>query len=294
MMFPIGGILVDPTKSIDERTAEPVPSIVRSGTRERPRPVLIEKGLPRIDVIRLSRALRQHVEIISAVSDISSSASVISGRLSGFIIGVDDRDFPRQQAELQRLAARFPQTICIAYFAGAVLTVFSGATQEILTDTWSATDIGCSNSLVRSKFEHLQRRAAQRQVLDLVGSVISLPLIRLACYALEAPSLPSVSAAAIALSVDRRTLLGWCVRNGGPPPSEFIRWMRLMLAAQLYRTTHRTIDAIAWDLGFPSTSAFRNTFKRYTGASATALADGGAVNIFASFVSRQRNRDQPQ
>jgi AraC-like DNA-binding protein len=63
-----------------------------------------------------------------------------------------------------------------------------------------------------------------------------------------------------------------------PPPHQLITWGRLIVAARLLEHVDRSAESVARALDFPSPSAFRNTCRRYLGATPMEVrAAGGAA-----------------
>jgi AraC-like DNA-binding protein len=97
----------------------------------------------------------------------------------------------------------------------------------------------------------------------------------------------SVTAAAAAFGVDRKTLWNRLAAVQLPPPSELSAWSRLLIAARRLDSPGRAADQVALELNFPSGSAFRNMLRRYTGLTPTALrAKGGSRYLTELFIRR--------
>jgi AraC-like DNA-binding protein len=88
------------------------------------------------------------------------------------------------------------------------------------------------------------------------------------------------------LSTSRRTLVAQLARDGFPPPQKLISWGRLIVAAQMLEDQHRSADAVARILDFPSGSAFRNMCQRYLSATPQEIrAKGGAGFVVEAFLA---------
>lgn len=86
-----------------------------------------------------------------------------------------------------------------------------------------------------------------------------------------------VASVAAALDVDRKTLFSHCRAAGFPPPGTVIAWCLILVAAGLLAAPGVTVQDVAMQLDFPSSSAFRNMLKRYTGLRPAALRTPGAL-----------------
>jgi AraC-like DNA-binding protein len=96
-----------------------------------------------------------------------------------------------------------------------------------------------------------------------------------------------------ALGVNRKTLFAQCVRHGLPGPAEILGWCRLFVAAHLLEHSQRTIEAIALDLDWASSTALRNMMKRYTGCRASDIRrQGGLTRVIDAFERRRGTRER--
>ena len=95
----------------------------------------------------------------------------------------------------------------------------------------------------------------------------------------------TVAQTARALQVHRKTLFLWCAGARLPAPQQLLGWCRLLAAGALLEDEGRRVDHIALDLDFPSGTALRNQFVRYTGKSPSELrACGPRASIYDGFV----------
>ena len=120
------------------------------------------------------------------------------------------------------------------------------------------------------------RRADQQCAGDLVlhhlGKQLPRRLRPLVEYCLTNPEeAHAVEEVAWALGVNRKTLVNHCRAEGFPPPSRILGWCLLLLSAALLATPGVTVEEIASQLNFPSSSSMRNMLKRYTGLRPAAL-----------------------
>ena len=92
------------------------------------------------------------------------------------------------------------------------------------------------------------------------------------------------------VGTSRRTLCAELQRAGFPPPAKLVTWGRLIVSSQMLRDRHRSADAVARALDFPSGSAFRNTCQRYLGLRPSEIREaGGASVVVERFFSAVRD-----
>src|SRR5207245_96956 len=88
------------------------------------------------------------------------------------------------------------------------------------------------------------------------------------------------------LNVHRQTPNWWCRSERHLKPEELLVWCRLFLVAALLELTSRTLDSIALDLDYASSTSLRNQLKKYTGLTATKVRGAGMDAVFRVFAGR--------
>jgi AraC-like DNA-binding protein len=87
--------------------------------------------------------------------------------------------------------------------------------------------------------------------------------------------------------MNRRTLERLLKAHGLPPPAALFTWFRLLHAVRLLQDPARTIETVAFALGFGSGSALSNTFKRYTDLSlGNTVRLGGAEHLSSILIRK--------
>ena len=82
----------------------------------------------------------------------------------------------------------------------------------------------------------------------------------------------------------RKTLVNRLAAAGCPTPRVLRTWCRLFVASRLLEEPGRTVESIALQLDFETTTGLRNALKRYTGLQASALRHaGGLTYVLARF-----------
>src|SRR5690242_603311 len=97
----------------------------------------------------------------------------------------------------------------------------------------------------------------------------------------------NVAAIAQALGVHRKTLVNLCARSKLPPPAMMVGWCRLFLVAALLERKSYTVERIAHELEYASSTALRNAIRRYVAVTATEVRDrGGLQFVLDRFVQQ--------
>ena len=144
---------------------------------------------------------------------------------------------------------------------------------------------------MRAHIEEAARVCAMELVMARVAPLCParvIPLVR--CLIDINSDGMSVECAARLLGVSRRTLLRNCSASHVVPPAELLAWCRLILAEHLLLHTNGTVEALAFETGFPSGTALRNALRRHADVSATRIRDGsGATPVLDRFRATIRN-----
>lgn len=97
----------------------------------------------------------------------------------------------------------------------------------------------------------------------------------------------TVGDVADALGVHRKTLVNRCAVSNLPSPVIVVGWCRLFLVAALLEQKAYTIEHIAEELEYSSSTALRNMIRRYLGVTATEVrALGGLAFVLERFARR--------
>lgn len=88
------------------------------------------------------------------------------------------------------------------------------------------------------------------------------------------------------LNVHRQTPNTWCRKERYLRPEELLVWCRMFLASALLELTGRTLDSIAGELDYASSTSLRNQLKKYTGMTATQIRDAGWARVIEVFKGR--------
>src|ERR1044071_10432586 len=116
-------------------------------------------------------------------------------------------------------------------------------------------------------------------------------LVPFAEAAVRNPAKGSIGAISQHLNVHRQTPNTWCKKERYLRPEELLVWCRLLLVASMLELTSRTLDSIAIELEYASSTSLRNQLKNYTGMTATqirAMGLGAVINVFTGRVAQRQ------
>jgi AraC-like DNA-binding protein len=146
-------------------------------------------------------------------------------------------------------------------------------------------DAGAAFRLV---LEAAKRECAADCVMRRLAPVIPQALHRMTEAILTGPAaVTSIQALANELGVHRKTIFNRCSAAACISPAELLAWSRLALVGYLLETTGCTVERIAGELAYPSVTALRNSIRRYTGLSATAIRAGAGLSVIVDAIGRR-------
>lgn len=212
--------------------------------------------------------------------------------VDGCILDIYDPGEPVALREVQRLRRRRPPMAIVVYadFRGRELDLFELGALEI--DAVIQAEGDDSPRRIREVVRQaLGAAAALRIVSALTGRLPPLGLDCLRWSVENAHAAPSVSDLADAFSMSGRTLACELRERDLPPPSRFLLWGRLFRAAQMLADSDRTVETVAFSLGYSSGTALGRAFRRETGHPPTeALKRGGIACVLEGFLGRDAGR----
>lgn len=135
-----------------------------------------------------------------------------------------------------------------------------------------------SPSILAQRIRRSEEACAAGEIIRRIKASVPTSLLPVAEYVVNYPrECHSVSAVALTLGVNRKTLVNWCSRAGAPPPGVLITWCRLLLAAELLQAPGQVVERVANSLEFASASAFRNQCQRYLARRPSTFAEPCAL-----------------
>ncbi|HEY4219307.1 MAG TPA: AraC family transcriptional regulator [Gemmatimonadaceae bacterium] len=149
-----------------------------------------------------------------------------------------------------------------------------------------------SRSVLRSTLASARRECASARVLSELAGVLDERLLPIVEESLRRPAdVHTVADLANAIGLHRKTLYDQCVRSGLRGPADLITWVRLALVGYLLGRTGRTVESIADELDFASSSALRNLLRRHVGLTGREIrANGGLACVISALQKHLAER----
>lgn len=190
---------------------------------------------------------------------------------------------------LRRLRLRHPTAAIIVYadFHGRELHLFHLGRLGVNAIVLAGRDD--SVSTLQSAVAAALAESAGAFVASALRDCIPEPAIRVVRWAVErAPDNVRVPDLAAACGMSPATLNERLRGAHLPTAGRILVWARLFRAARLLEEPRRTVEGVAYRLGYASAAAFRRALKRYTGITPSELpAKGGISILLESFVRRE-------
>lgn len=238
---------------------------------------------------RLTDALRSEATVRNCERLVEVLALVEQGLAT--IVVLDHRDYDGNAAlpVVRRLRDEYPSVPVVMYLpmvalaSGAVMDYARAGVSQLVFQ--GVDDFKTSlRSAIDAALDQVSAGALATEIEPLIPSTI-VPFLR---YCLEHSRRNiTVEEVAAAMGVHRKTLVDRLKAARLPSPRAMIGWSRLLMAARLLEDPGRTIEQVALKLDFPSGTALRNMFKRYTGLRTTEVRENGGVRCLLHAFKRE-------
>lgn len=238
---------------------------------------------------RLTDALRSEATVRNCERLVEVLALVEQGLAT--IVVLDHRDYDGNAAlpVVRRLRDEYPSVPVVMYLpmvalaSGAVMDYARAGVSQLVFQ--GVDDFKTSlRSAIDAALDQVSAGALAAEIEPLIPSTI-VPFLR---YCLEHSRRNiTVEEVAAAMGVHRKTLVDRLKAARLPSPRAMIGWSRLLMAARLLEDPGRTIEQVALKLDFPSGTALRNMFKRYTGLRTTEVRENGGVRCLLHAFKRE-------
>ena len=238
---------------------------------------------------RLTDALRSEATVRNCERLVEVLALVEQGLAT--IVVLDHRDYDGNAAlpVVRRLRDEYPSVPVVMYLpmvalaSGAVMDYARAGVSQLVFQ--GVDDFKTSlRSAIDAALDQVSAGALAEEIEPLIPSTI-VPFLR---YCLEHSRRNiTVEEVAAAMGVHRKTLVDRLKAARLPSPRAMLGWSRLLMAARLLEDPGRTIEQVALKLDFPSGTALRNMFKRYTGLRTTEVRENGGVRCLLHAFKRE-------
>lgn len=248
----------------------------------------------RRDLARLREALRPSVDAPQAgvlhAFDCLELLDEALQRAHFDVLVIEPRDARGHSTDvfIRSIRERFPRLSVLGHvmmkpgMSSQVLSFARAGVHELIV-----AGIDDTAAVLRHALARASHRCLAEQVYAAVSGSLPRDAAALVRYCLEhASETPTVDDISRALGVHRRTLVNRMQQAMLPPPSELWAWSRLLLAARYLEVPGRSVEWVAYTVGYPSANALRNALKRYTGMVPSELReDHGFARATLAFRS---------
>ena len=213
-------------------------------------------------------------------------------RVDACLVDIHDPFRPVPMRELVRLRRRRPPVAIVVYsdFSGRSRNLFDLGRHEI-DGVVLAGDDDSPHALRETVRRAMGAAVAHRVAWTLAGHVPPLALAALRWAVENAHDSPGVEALAAAVGRSERGLARELRRHGLPTPRRLLLWGRLFRAAHLLETGERSVESVAYAVGYASGTSLARAFRRGTGRPPGEVAErGGVAWVLEAFQASRRGR----
>jgi AraC-like DNA-binding protein len=238
---------------------------------------------------------RAEVLVADTFSDLRQLSRQHASRVEAVIVGTRDRTGAIAAAVVRDLIeADLDVPIIASCLPGAknsatIRELAVAGVHEILFE--GIDDVAIA---VRHVIDAAGHECAAHAVMRRLGAYVPRRLHTFVEYCLDqGTGAKSATEIARLIGMNRKTVFDHCRAAGLPGPKELRMWCRLLLAAYLLERPSRSVDSVANELEFSSSSAFRNLTKHHFGITPSELRTLGglayAVDAFATRIGTQHS-----
>ena len=199
------------------------------------------------------------------------------------LVAVRDPEGGSTASVVRRVRRSFPAVPVVAHCAlmhqdvAGLAAVFEAGACTVALHGSGTAQATLNQILIQTDRERLA--AAVLRELKPVTSAALTWLVRY-CFAHCREEL-TVDRIAQACGIPRRTLSYQLRRDGLPSAERLIIWSRLLMTAYLLESATRSVEQIAYELGFSSGAVLRTNLKNYTGLRPNDVREGGGLVFLA-------------
>src|SRR5579862_4529638 len=249
--------------------AADVPIVVAALIRSASERVRFSSGLPRNITVQFGDTASEIIQHIT------------NGRVDAVIVGLHNERGESLAPAAQSIRRRFPFVTVLFY-----LSLVGADVREALT---LASTISPSAVIIRGTDDlpltimqavlGARETGATSRILALFERKSTPGLMDTLSFMTRNSARPlHVADVANYAGVSRRTLFNRFRRAGLPTVARCIHWLRILHAAARLDSPDVTVEQVADQLGFPSSSTLRHLVKRLTGMTASAIREAGGLS----------------
>jgi AraC-like DNA-binding protein len=237
--------------------------------------------------IRFASAVRQNI-VVRFANDASEIIDLIAhGEVAAVVVGLHSERRENIAPAAQSIQRRFPSLAVLFYFS-----LDGGDVREALALAATVTPHAVilrgvdDVSLTITQAIVGTRQAGATQQIGVMLNRIAPPGLGdiLAFISRHAVRPLHVADVARYAGVSRRTLFNRFRQSGLPTVARTIHWLRLLHAAARFEVPDVTVEQVADELGFPSSSTLRHLLKRLTAMSASDIREAGGFGYLLQRV----------
>lgn len=241
---------------------------------------------------RLRRALSGIHDLVEVSGWPALRETVLSHAVEGCIVDPYTPFGPPRLRDLFDLRRHEPPTALVVYadFTGREEDLFRLGREGI--DGVIPAGVGDGGHAIRETVRHaLGVSAAARVRRSLDGRYDPTATAALGWAIANADRSPRVEDLADGLRTTPATLTRTLRRLGLPTPRRLLLWGRVFRATHMLRSTGRTVERVAFILGYQSGSSLARAFRRTTGLPPVeTLRKGGVTRLLRTFLEERGAR----
>jgi AraC-like DNA-binding protein len=239
---------------------------------------LIRSGSERV---RFASGLQRNITVQFAETALEVIDQITNGRVDAVIVGLHNERGESLAPAAQSIRRRFPFVTVLFYLSlvGSDVREALALASSIPPNGVIIRGIDDLSLTIMQAVLGTRETGATNQIVALIGRIAAPGLgDTLSFMARHAARPLHVADVAHFAGVSRRTLFNRFRRAGLPTVARCIHWLRILHAAARLDAPNVTVEQIADQLGFPSSSTLRHLIKRLTGLTASEIRESGGFS----------------
>ena len=246
--------------------------------------------------VRFTSALQRNITVHFADTASEILEQITNGRVDAVIVGLHNERGESLASAAQSIRRRFPFVTVLFYLSlvGADVREALALATSIAPNAVIIRGIDDLSLTITQAVLGTRETGATNELLTLMSRMTAPGLSETLSFMARHTTRPlHVADVAHFTGVSRRTLFNRFHRAGLPTVARCIHWLRILHAVARLDAPDITVELVADQLGFPSSSTLRHLLKRLTGMTASQIRQAGGFSYMlrraASVFARPLN-----
>lgn len=239
---------------------------------------------------RFASVLRQHIRAQFSTDPSEIIDQLAGGGIDAVVLGLHGDRSVDLAPLAQSIARRFPNVTLLFYLSlqGEDVREALSLASSVRPHAVIIRGIDDVSLVITQAVVGMRQTGATNQIAAMVSRIAPSSVRDILLFMARNATRPlHVADVARYAGVSRRTLFNRFHQAGLPTVAQVIHWMRLLHAAARLDAPNVTVEQVADELRFPSSSTLRHLFKRLTTLTASDIRKAGGFSYLIETAERE-------